>query len=80
MELASVLDGLRKVDRRAQVLDLGCGYGTHLAAAAERAAGPMFRRGTVGSRPRRGPAAAWANAAYIVQSVSDLVPHGSIWC
>jgi 2-polyprenyl-3-methyl-5-hydroxy-6-metoxy-1,4-benzoquinol methylase/glycosyltransferase involved in cell wall biosynthesis len=55
------------------VLDIGCGYGSHLAAAAQR--GWKCFGVEVSDHARKTAQERLGGAAYIVESVADLIPH-----
>jgi 2-polyprenyl-3-methyl-5-hydroxy-6-metoxy-1,4-benzoquinol methylase/glycosyltransferase involved in cell wall biosynthesis len=55
------------------ILDVGCGYGTHLKLAAER--GWKCFGVEVSDHARRMAQDRLGNAAYVVESVEDLIPH-----
>jgi 2-polyprenyl-3-methyl-5-hydroxy-6-metoxy-1,4-benzoquinol methylase len=55
------------------ILDLGCGYGTHLAAAAK--AGWRCFGVEPSAHARKVAQERLGGAAYIVETISDLIPH-----
>jgi len=70
--VASILD--RFADGRGRsILDLGCGYGTHLAAAAKR--GWSCFGVELSDHARKIAQERLGESAYVVQSTADLFPH-----
>lgn len=70
--VAGILDQFK--DRTGlSVLDVGCGYGTHLALAAER--GWKCFGVEVSDHARKMAQERLGGAAYVVENVSDLIPH-----
>ena len=55
------------------ILDIGCGYGTHLAIASER--GWKCFGVELSDHAREIAKSRLGNSAYVVESISDLIPH-----
>ncbi len=70
--VTSIIDSFGKGEGLS-VLDVGCGYGTHLALAAQR--GWQCFGVEVSDHARKIAQERLGSAAYIVENVEDLIPH-----